>query len=140
MFLHDPWNNNTPDQLKEKFTKAGVYAAGVSDPGNALAFHEIDKVFPEAKWVVVTRTPRDVVKSCQTIKFFPVTDFTKHLQTVMSQKKVLRIPFEELFDRADEIGRFIYPDWECPTWRKQELKKLNVQLHWGRVSDQFRVP
>ena len=45
-----------------------------------------------------------------------------------------------MFDKADEIGRFLYEDWSCPSWRKAQLKALNVQLHWGRVSNQFRVP
>ena len=45
-----------------------------------------------------------------------------------------------MFDKADEIGRFLYEDWSCPSWRKAQLKSLNVQLHWGRVSEQFKVP
>jgi hypothetical protein len=139
MMLHDAWKEETPTELKMKFEKANAYAAGTSDPANVLMLKEIDKEFPEAKWVVVTRPPKDVEKACKTINF-PFADWTGHLKNLMGSRDVFKVQFNELFDRADEIGRFIYPDWECPKWRKDALKDMNVQLHWGKVSDQFVVP
>src|SRR6266576_3528189 len=139
MFLHDAWNNNTPTDLKAKFEISEVKMAGVSDPGNVLLLDQIDKEFPEAKWVIITRPVQEVIKACEKIQF-PFTDFTKHLDKLMKTREVLKVPFKQLFDRADEIGRFISPDWNSPAWRKHELKKLNVQVNWGQVSDQFKVP
>lgn len=139
MFLHDAWKLGTPSEIKEKIDRSGVLAGGVADPANTLFLKKIDKEFPEAKWVVITRPPKEVEESCKNINF-PYVDFTKQLQILMGSRKVLKVPFSKMFDRADEIGRFLYEDWSCPSWRKAQLKDLNVQLHWGHVSQQFRVP
>ena len=69
MFLHDAWHNTTPTDLKAKFEATEVKMAGVSDPGNVLLLDLIDKEFPEAKWVVVTRPVQEVIKACEKIKF-----------------------------------------------------------------------
>lgn len=139
MILHDAWKNATPTQLKDKFDQAGVYAAGTADPVNMMWLDEIDKVFPTAKWVLITRPMKEVKESCKTIDF-PLADFTDNLKRLTETRDVLKIQFKDIFDKADTIGRYIYPDWECPKWRKDSLKDLNVQIHWGRVSEQFKVP
>lgn len=140
MFIHDAWKSCTPEAFKTRVElEKDIKAAGVVDCGNALIFEQINKVFPAAKWVVITRSAEDVRKSCETINF-PFVDFTQQLKTIIIKKDPLKVPFVEMFDRADEIGRFLFEDWDCPAWRKSQLKSLNVQLHWGRVSDQFRVP
>jgi hypothetical protein len=100
---------------------------------------QIEKSFPQSKWVVITRPPQEVKEACDAIGF-PIGDWTEHLKRLLSKKDVLKVPFVKMFDRADEIGRYLYDDWSCPSWRKAQLKDLNVQLHWGRVSEQFRVP
>jgi hypothetical protein len=136
--LHDAWKSITPQNLKENADAASVYAAGTSDPANMMLLDEIDRVFPDAKWVLVTRPAQEVEKACKTINF-PIIDFTKHLEKLLSSRKVLKVKFKDIFNKADEIGRYIYTDWECPKWRKDALKDLNVQIHWGRVSEQFKV-
>lgn len=140
MFIHDAWKSCTPEAFKTRVElEKDIKVAGVVDCGNALIFDKIDKVFPEAKWVLITRPPDDVRKSCDTIQF-PYMDFTAKLRSLLLKKDALKVPFVEMFDRADEIGRYLFDDWSCPSWRKGQLKSLNVQLHWGRVSEQFRVP
>ena len=139
MFLHDAWKHGSPDDIKKKFDASECYAAGNADPANVILLDKIDKTFPEAKWVVITRPVQEVQKACEAINF-PFVDFTQHLQTLINSRKVMKVSFKQMFNKADEIGRFIYPEWDCPPWRKQALKDLNVQLHWGRVSDQFKVP
>jgi hypothetical protein len=103
-----------------------------------LLIDEIDKVFPDAKWVVITRPIDEVKESCKNLDF-PLADFTKWLQK-LSGREVLKVPFSQMFDRADEIGRFIYGEFSSPPWRKKMLKDLNVQVNWGNVSKQFKVP
>lgn len=138
-FIHDAWKNDTPERLKEKFDSYNVYSAGTSDPANMILLDEIDKVFPDAKWVVVTRPVQEVEKACKDINF-PIMDFTKHLEKLTSSRKVYKVKFKDIFNKADEIGKYIYPEFESPKWRKDALKDLNIQLHWGRVSEQFKVP
>lgn len=137
--IHDAWKYGSPKFWKTKFETINPYAAGVSDPANVMLFDEINQEFPDAKWVLITRNIEDVKKSCDTINF-PLADFTKSLEKLTKVKQVLKVQFKDLFNRADEIGTYIYEDWDCPTWRKDLLKDLNVQLHWGRVSEQFKVP
>jgi hypothetical protein len=139
MFLHDAWKHGSPDEIKQKFESSSVYASGTADPANVMLLDKIDKSFPDAKWVVITRPVEEVKESCEAINF-PFVDFTNNLKGLMSSRKVLKVPFKTMFKRADEIGRFIYPDWDSPPWRKSMLSDLNVQLHWGKVSDQFKVP
>jgi hypothetical protein len=139
-FMHDAWKHHTPEQLREDLASyKNLKAAGVADSGSLFILDQIDQDFPDAKWVLITRPIEDVKASCQKLDF-PLTDFTTHLARLCNSREVLKVPFKEMFDRADEIGRWIYPKWKCPVWRKEELKRLNVQLHWGRVSDQFKVP
>lgn len=139
MMLHDAWVTASPYEIKEKFNKENPYAAGTSDPANALMLDQIDKEFPDAKWVVITRPVEEVKEACEKIHF-PFVDFTSNLKKLMDSRKVLKVPFKTMFKRANEIGAYIYPEWECPKWRLAQLTSLNVQLHWGRVSDQFKVP
>jgi hypothetical protein len=138
-FLHDAWKDNTPSELKERFQSYPVYAAGTADPANVMLYDKIQKEFPDAKWVVITRPETEVRKACQNLNM-PLSDFTNNFQKLSKEKKPLKIPFSQLFDRADEIGRYVYEDWQCPSWRTDMLKGLNVQVHWGKVSEQFKVP
>jgi len=139
MCLHDTWINNTPSDIKELFSSLGYYAAGTSDPANVMLYDKINKEFPDAKWVIITRAQKDVEESCKNLNW-PITEFSSNFQKLTQDKNPLKVSFTKLFDKADEIGRYIYEDWECPKWRKDLLKKLNVQLHWGKVSEQFKVP
>ncbi len=139
MCLHDAWKDNTPTDLKELFSSLSVYAAGTADPANVMLYDKINKEFPDAKWVVITRPQQEVEEACKNLNM-PLSDFTKNFQKLSKEKNPLKIPFSKLFDEADKIGRYIYEDWQCPKWRKDLLKGLNVQVHWGKVSDQFKVP
>ena len=139
MMIHDAWKLGTPDEIKSKIDRSSVLAGGTSDPANVMYVDEIDRVFPEAKWVVVTRNPKDVEESCNAINF-PFHDWTDNLKKLMSTRDVLKVPFSKIFTDADKIGKFIYDDWSCPGWRKSQLKDMNVQVHFGRVSEQFKVP
>jgi hypothetical protein len=138
-FLHDPWKDTAPSDLRAFFESSGAYTAGVADSGNVVLFDKINKDFPDAKWVVVTRPEKEVQESCKSLGF-PLADFGKGLAKIVKEKEVLKVPFSKLFDQADKIGRFIDEDWECPSWRKKLLKTLNVQLNWDNVSRQFKVP
>lgn len=137
--LHDAWRDNTPSEAKELFSSLNVYAAGTADPSNVMLYDKIQKEFPEAKWVVITRPESEVKEACKNLDM-PLADFSKSFQKLIKDKKPLKVPFAQLFDKADEIGRYIYEDWQCPKWRKDLLKGLNVQVHWGKVSEQFKVP
>jgi hypothetical protein len=140
MVLHDAWKSYAPDVLKVKFSMfKDIKAGGAADAGNLFLLSEIDKEFPDAKWVLITRPQEEIEASCKNIKF-PLVDFTQRLKILINSREVLKVPFKEMFDRADEIGRYIHADFKCPSWRKSQLKILNVQLNWGRVSDQFQVP
>ena len=68
---------------------AGVLAGGVSDPSSVLILKKIDKEFPDAKWVVITRPPKEVEESCKAINF-PFVDFTDKLKQLMASRKVLK--------------------------------------------------
>ena len=138
-FLHDYWVNHTPSQLKDFLDKEGLESGGVCDAGNLVLFEKINKTFPDAKWVIITRPAKDVEQACSNINM-PLADFSSHISALVKEKDVLKVPFKSLFSRADEIGRFIDSDWSCPAWRKNALTRLNVQVHFGKVSNQFRVP
>ena len=79
MFLHDAWKEGTPSEIKDRIDSAGVLAGGVSDPSSLFILKKIDKEFPEAKWVVITRPPKEVEESCKAINF-PFVDFTNNLK------------------------------------------------------------
>jgi hypothetical protein len=121
------------------FESVNAYAAGTADPANVALFDKINKVFPEAKWVLITRPEKDVQEACKNLNM-PMADYSKQLGKLIKEKNPLKVPFSKLFDEADEIGRYIYENWQCPPWRQEMLKKLNVQVHWGKVSEQFKVP
>ena len=137
--LHDTWKDNMPSEIKELFSSLNVYAAGTADAGNIALYDKINKEFPDAKWVVITRQQKDVEESCKNLGM-PLADFSKQLSRLIKEKNPLKVSFSKLFDKADEIGRYVYEDWECPKWRRDMLKGLNVQLHWGKVSEQFKYP
>ena len=104
-----------------------------------MLYDKIQKEFPDAKWVVITRPQAEVEEACKNLDM-PLADFTKNFQKLNKEKQPLKVPFSKLFTEADKIGRYLYEDWECPKWRRDLLKGLNVQVHWGKVSDQFKVP
>ncbi len=96
-------------------------------------------MFPDAKWVVITRPVEEVRKSCETIQF-PFSDFTDKLKKIIDTKEVLKVKFSEVFDKANLIGEFFYEDWECPQWRLDQFREANIQLNWDGASKRFRVP
>lgn len=137
-FLHDAWKKYHPAQLKDFFNTEGFFAGGTSDPANLMFIDEIDKHFPEAKWIFITRPAKDIKESCKALDF-PLADVSKQIKKLQN-REMLKVPFSEIFDRADEIGGYISKKFHSPIWRRNMLKDINVQLHWGRVSEQFKVP
>lgn len=138
---HDAWMDFSPVELRDTLTQQydSLKLAGVCDSGNLVLFDKINEEFPEAKWVLITRPEKEVQESCKKLNF-PLADFAKSLQKLTKEKEVLKVPFHEMFDRADEIGRYLWDEWKCPPARLEQLKRTNVQIHWGKVSEQFRVP
>lgn len=137
-FRHDAWTDTNPSELRLFFDNNDFNAGGVSDPANLMFIDEIDKHFPEAKWVLITRPAAEVQEACKKIDF-PLADFGKQLKKLQN-REMLKVPFSELFDRAEEIGGYISKKFHSPACRKKELKKLNVQVNWNNVSEQFKVP
>lgn len=107
-------------------------AWGTADSG---AVHFLDRVraaMPNARWVIVTRDPAACRASAQ--RAYGVdAPFEAHAEAVdraMSTlgASALVVPFDSVFERADEIARYCDPRWVEWPRRTAAFRKLNIQL------------
>ncbi len=133
--LHDGYTGLTnPMGLKTKMDIMNGTHVGNCDPANLFFLDKLTFFFPFAKWIYIDRNEADAERSWKLKGGVGMHDFAQRAVKLLKNKKCFIIPYSEVFNRAEEIGKFIDPRWECPPWRKKWLPFVNIQQDFAKAS------
>jgi len=118
-------------------------AYGVADCGAVVCLERVRARWPDAQWVVLTRDAEECRDSVRRAFGFD-HDLTEHARLVGAAVSALGasalvVPFEQVFDRADEIAAHCDIRWRPDGARTEELRRMNIQVRPQALFDRLRT-
>lgn len=118
-------------------------AYGVADCGVVTYLDKVQSRWPDARWVVLTRDASECRASVRRAFGFD-HDLTEHARFVGGAVSALGasalvVPFEQVFDRADEIAAHCDIRWVPDRARTDELRRMNIQVRPQALFDRLRA-
>lgn len=119
---------NVINNLRGSFTPVGL-----SDASTLYAWREYATAFPDAKWVLIDRDARDVIRSMQQVipdfNGEAIFDLTSDMRAIKQTLNPLVVPFNDITPECCvEVARHLGIDIG-PATRIRMLCDFNVQIH-----------
>jgi hypothetical protein len=133
--LHDGFRElKTPIDMKAVLADTGFQYTGNCDASNLYFQSAIRDLFPKAKYIYIDRDPLTCEKSWKNKGGNDMKDWAiRAHEWITKSNDVMIVQYDDLFERSDEIGRYINPKWKCPPLRREMLRVTNIQQDFDRV-------
>lgn len=111
------------------FERTGASLVGNCDAANAPMWRVLDFAFPDARWIVIERDPKEVQSSLNQIHgavTFNYNEWRPSIDAIIRYKRAEVIPFAKL---STATLKESLPGFSSPEWRDQLFDKMNIQIH-----------
>ncbi len=144
-------------ELQMKYSKSSAIRWGDKTPVNSFSLHEIDKLFPSAKYIHLVRNPYDVIASYIKMGRYnnPLDAANRWVSSVsccrdflqQNENKVIEIKYEDLCDDPEKsikiICEFVDLSYSksmiYETNHLEDLGDICVREHYSNVSNPINI-
>ena len=129
---YDALRNGLKNMLLRTTELDGSLYYGIADSGAVHYQQALIEQHPNAKWILITRPYKEVVRSFRRLGYEAddrVTKIYDKIGELKASRECLEIPFHKVADEITNIAHYVNPNWSCPPERHEMLLELNVQIN-----------